>query len=62
MAVDADPFGTTATNQNPAGLGTFVYNLRFPGQMYQAETGLNQNHFRDFDPAVGRQVNQTRWV
>jgi RHS repeat-associated protein len=53
---DADPFGTTAPNQNPASLGTFVYNLRFPGQYYMAETGLNQNVFRDFDPAVGRYV------
>ena len=53
---DADPFGTTAPNQNPGGLGTFVYNLRAPGQYYQAETGLNQNWFRDYDPAVGRYV------
>jgi RHS repeat-associated protein len=53
---DADPFGTTAANQNPAGLGAFVYNLRFPGQMYMAETGLSQNYFRDYDPAVGRYV------
>jgi len=28
--------------------------LRFPGQYYQAETGLSQNYFRDYDPAVGR--------
>ena len=53
---DADPFGTTTANQNPASLGTFVYNLRFPGQYYQAETGLNQNLSRDFDPLVGRYV------
>jgi len=26
------------------------YNLRFPGQYYDAETGLNQNVQRDFDP------------
>jgi RHS repeat-associated protein len=51
---DADPFGTAAPNQNPAGLGTFVYNLRFPGQYYQAETGVNYNTFRDYDPQVGR--------
>jgi RHS repeat-associated protein len=51
---DTDPFGTAAPNQNPAGLGTFVYNLRFPGQYYQAETGLNYNYFRDYDPATGR--------
>jgi RHS repeat-associated protein len=53
---DTDPFATTAANQNPAGLGTFIYNLRFPGQYYMAETGLNQNYFRDYDPAVGRYV------
>ena len=53
---DADPFGTAAPNQNPAGLGTFPYNLRFPGQYYQAETGLNQNMQRDYDPVIGRYV------
>ena len=51
---DADPFGTVAPNQNPAGLGTFVYNLRFSGQYYQAETGLNQNVNRDYDPLIGK--------
>jgi RHS repeat-associated protein len=35
---------------------SLAYNLRFPGQYYQAETGLNQNYFRDYDPAVGRYV------
>jgi RHS repeat-associated protein len=39
-----------------ASVATFVYNLRFPGQYYQAETGLNQNMQRDFDPQVGRYV------
>jgi RHS repeat-associated protein len=53
---DSDPFGTAAPNQNPAGLGTFAYNLRFPGQYYQTETGLNQNLNRDYDPVVGRYV------
>lgn len=33
---------------------TVLYNLRFPGQYYQAETGLNYNYFRDYDPQVGR--------
>ncbi len=32
------------------------YNLRFPGQYYQAETGLNYNYFRDYDPLVGRYI------
>ena len=34
----------------------FSYNLRYPGQYYDSETGLFQNYFRDFDPAVGRYV------
>ncbi len=53
---DTDPFGTAAPNQNPAGLGTFAYNLRFPGQYYDSETGLLQNWNRDYDPIVGRYV------
>jgi RHS repeat-associated protein len=51
---DADPFGIATPNQNPAGLGTFAYNIRFPGQYYQAETGLNQNWMRDYDSLTGR--------
>ena len=53
---DADPFGTTSDNQNPSSLGTFLYNLRFPGQYYMAETGLNQNWNRDYDPLTGKYV------
>ncbi len=53
---DADPFGTAAADQNPSSLGTFPYNLRFPGQYYQAETGLNQNWNRDYDPLTGKYV------
>jgi RHS repeat-associated protein len=53
---DPDPFGTAAPNQNPYGIGSFIYNLRFPGQYYQAETGLNYNYFRDYDPQTGRYI------
>jgi RHS repeat-associated protein len=35
---------------------SFAYNIRFPGQYYQAETGLNQNWNRDYDPLVGKYV------
>ena len=34
----------------------FSFNLRFPGQYYDAETGLHYNYFRDYDPSVGRYV------
>jgi RHS repeat-associated protein len=30
------------------------YNLRFPGQYWDSETGLHQNYFRDYDPSTGR--------
>lgn len=53
---DQDPFGTQITAQNPQGLGTFVFNLRYPGQYFDSETGTFQNYFRDYDPQVGRYV------
>jgi len=30
--------------------------LRFPGQYWDAETGLHYNYFRDYDPSLGRYV------
>jgi RHS repeat-associated protein len=51
---DPDTFSGVAPNYNPAGLGTFTYNLRFPGQYRLVETGLASNYFRDYDPATGR--------
>jgi len=41
---ESDPFGTALPNENPQSLGNFKYNLRFPGQLYDAHTGLNYNH------------------
>ena len=52
----ADPFGATMPNPNPAGLGQFVYNLRFPGQLYDPETGTYYNINRNYDPTIGRYV------
>jgi len=51
---NSDPFGTDAANPNPAGVGTFPYNLRFPGQLFDGQAGLHQNYFRDLDPATAR--------
>ena len=51
-----DSFGAGAPNEDPSGVGTFTFNLRFPGQYYDAETGLHYNYFRDYDPSVGRYV------
>jgi RHS repeat-associated protein len=58
---DSDPFGATQANQNPAGLGVFVYNLRMPGQFYDVESGHNYNYFRDYDPATGKYIQSDPW-
>jgi RHS repeat-associated protein len=50
----AEPFGTTAANTNPQGLGNFTFNLRMPGQYADSETGLFYNYFRDYDAGTGR--------
>jgi RHS repeat-associated protein len=52
---DHDPYGGGATNDDADANNAFVFfNLRFAGQYFDAETGLNYNYFRDYDPASGR--------
>jgi RHS repeat-associated protein len=34
--------------------GKFELKLRLPGQVHDAETGLSQNYYRDYDPQLGR--------
>ena len=50
----AEPFGTTAPENNPSGLGTFTQNLRFPGQYFDQESGLQDNWHRSYDSTLGR--------
>jgi RHS repeat-associated protein len=50
----AEAFGATAPDQNPNNLGTFTFNLRLPGQVFDAESGLFQNWNREYNPRVGR--------
>ena len=52
----AEPFGTTAPETDPSGLGYFTQNLRFPGQYADRETGLSCNYFRDYDGSRGGYV------
>jgi len=52
----AEAFGGTVPDQNPSGIGTFVYNQRFPGQVFDAETGLFQNWNREYNARQGRYV------
>lgn len=52
---ESDPFGTTGAQEDPDGDSTsFTYNLRFPGQYYDDETGLHYNYYRTYDPSIGR--------
>ncbi len=53
---ESEAFGDSPPNQNPSSLGEFVFNLRFPGQYYDQETGLHYNYFRDYDPGTGRYI------
>lgn len=56
-SIRGEAFGATAPNEDPDQDGqTFVFNLRFPGQRYDAASGLNYNYFRDYEPATGRYV------
>ena len=51
---NADPFGVGQPDTNPAGLTTtFTYNPRFPGQLYDNETGLYYNYHRSYSPSIG---------
>lgn len=50
LAYQGNPFG----EQQPTSSSGFVYNLRFPGQYYDAESGLNYNAHRYYETATGR--------
>jgi RHS repeat-associated core domain len=50
-----EAFGNIPPDQDPDKDDTaFVFDIRLPGQRYDAATGFNQNYFRDYDPATGR--------
>ncbi|RDZ29667.1 RHS repeat-associated core domain-containing protein [Lysobacter silvisoli] len=54
-ALQGEAFGNSPPNQDPDLDGTnFVFDMRFPGQRYDAATGLNYNYFRDYDAGSGR--------
>jgi RHS repeat-associated protein len=50
----AEAFGATAPDQDPSSLGTFAFNQRFPGQVFDSETGLFQNWNREYNARTGR--------
>ncbi len=50
-----EAFGNNPPNQDPDQDGTaFVFDMRFPGQRFDAGSGLIYNYFRDYDPSIGR--------
>jgi len=52
-----EAFGSDAPIEDSDGDGKkYVFDMRFPGQRYDAVTGLFQNGWRDYDPASGRYV------
>ncbi len=52
---NSKPFGKAVVDEDPDGDGMPVENnLMFPGQYYDAETGLHYNYHRDYDPGTGR--------
>ncbi|MDS0765277.1 RHS repeat-associated core domain-containing protein, partial [Xanthomonas citri] len=54
-SLKGEAFGNTAPNQDPDGDGAaLVLDMRFPGQRFDAASGLNQNYFRDYDSGTGR--------
>ena len=61
-ALDSTPFDAIhdafgLPNEDVDLNGTSItYNARFPGQYFDAETGLNYNYFRDYDPSTGRYI------
>ncbi|WP_239375237.1 RHS repeat domain-containing protein [Snodgrassella gandavensis] len=50
--INSDAFG----NSELAANNQITMNLRFPGQYYDAETGLSYNYFRDYDAKTGRYI------
>jgi RHS repeat-associated protein len=49
-AYQGNPFG----EQQPTSTTSYVLNLRYPGQYYDAESGTNYNMYRTYEPATGR--------
>ncbi len=51
------PYGVSKVNDDPDGDGNKInFNVRFPGQYFDQETGLHYNYFRYYDSTTGRYI------
>lgn len=56
-AWDSKPFGESLPDEDVDKDGSLLtYNLRFPGQYFDAETSKHYNYNRDYDPVTGRYI------
>ncbi|WP_099226388.1 RHS repeat-associated core domain-containing protein [Pseudomonas viridiflava] len=54
---NSDAYGLGAPEEDVDGDGkATTVNLRFPGQIYDAQTQMSYNYYRDYNPNIGRYV------
>src|SRR5467141_219513 len=53
---NTEPFGDSAPDENPSGLGVFDLPLRLPGQYFDKETNLHYNFYRDYNASIASYV------
>jgi len=56
-AADYDAYGKAITRTTADSAKAITSNLRYPGQYWDAETGLHYNYHRYYDPEIGRYIS-----
>ncbi|QWT19808.1 hypothetical protein KPL74_18935 [Bacillus sp. NP157] len=55
--LEGEAFGSDGSDTDPDGDGVPTnLDMRFPGQRYDALSGLHYNYYRDYDPGTGRYI------
>lgn len=55
--LETSAFGQHPAQSDPDGDGqVLTFNLRYPGQYFDSESGLHYNYFRDYEAGVGRYI------
>jgi RHS repeat-associated protein len=50
-----EPFGLATPDEDPDGDSqSFALDLRFPGQVFDAESGAHDNYYRQYEPSTGQ--------